>query len=173
LFATIGRFGESEADGYLDFWAALKANDVLVTQGWEDAYYGSFTRAPGGDRPIVVSYASSPPAEVYFADPPLDEAPTGVVAADGSCFRQIEFAGILKGTTQRALAEQWIDFMLSATFQEDMPLKMFVFPVRSGTALPDVFTRFAQVPANPVSLAPDAIEAGREAWIEAWNRVMR
>jgi thiamine transport system substrate-binding protein len=172
LLATVGHFGETGDYTYLDFWADLRANDVLVTDGWEDAYWGNFTYASDGDRPIVVSYASSPPVEVYFAEQPFDEAPTGVVLADGSCFRQIEFVGILKGTENRDLAEQWIDFMLSIPFQEDIPLKMFVFPTNSRAALPDVFARFAEVPEKPATVDPDAIEANREAWIEAWTRTV-
>jgi thiamine transport system substrate-binding protein len=163
LLATIGRFGETGDGSYLDYWAGLRANDVLVAEGWEDAYWGSFTYASDGDRPIVVSYASSPPVEVYFAEEPFEEAPTGVVVADGSCFRHIEFAGILKGTPNRDLAEKWIDFMLGTTFQEDIPLKMFVFPANTKAALPDVFARFAEIPENPASVEPDAIEANRQA----------
>jgi thiamine transport system substrate-binding protein len=174
LLATVGRFGEMGGYTYLDFWADLRANDVLVTDGWEDAYWGSFTYASDGDRPIVVSYASSPPVEVYFAEEPFDEAPTGVVVADGSCFRQVEFVGILKGTGNRDLAEQWIDFMLGTSFQEDIPLKMFVFPANSKAQLPDVFARFAEIPEIPATVDPEAIEANRERWIEAWTRtVMR
>jgi thiamine transport system substrate-binding protein len=92
--------------------------------------------------------------------------------ADGSCFRQIEFVGILKGTHNRDLAEQWIDFMLGTTFQEDIPLKMFVFPANSKAALPEVFVRFAEIPKNPVTVDPKAIEANREAWIQAWARTV-
>jgi thiamine transport system substrate-binding protein len=172
LLATIGRFGEEGDYTYLDYWADLRANDVLVTDGWEDAYWGSFTYASDGDRPIVVSYASSPPVEVYFAKDPFDEAPTGVVVADGSCFRQIEFVGILKGTQNRELAEQWIDFMLGTTFQEDIPLKMFVFPANAKAALPDVFGRFAEIPENPVTVEADVIEANRESWIQVWTRTV-
>jgi thiamine transport system substrate-binding protein len=172
LLATVGRFGETGDYTYLDYWADLRANDVLVTDGWEDAYWGHFTYASEGDRPIVVSYASSPPVEVFFADQPFDEAPTGVAKADGSCFRQIEFVGILKGTPNRDLAEQWIDFMLGTTFQEDIPLKMFVFPANSNAALPDVFARFAEIPQNPAWVDPEGIEANREAWIDAWTRTM-
>jgi thiamine transport system substrate-binding protein len=171
LLVTVGRYGESGGYTYLDYWAELRANDVLVTDGWEEAYYGSFTYASDGDRPIVVSYASSPPVEVYFAADPFEEAPTGVVTADNSCFRQIEFVGILKGTQNRDLAEQWIDFMLGVTFQEDIPLKMFVFPANSQAQLPDVFSQFAQVPAKPVNVDPQAIEDNREQWIEAWLKI--
>ena len=166
LLATIGHYGEED---YLDYWQALRDNDVLVVDGWEEAYWGQFTAASDGDRPIVVSYASSPPAEVYFAEEPMDEAPTGVVLADGACFRQIEFIGILKGTQQRAAAEKLIDFMLSKRFQEDIPLQMFVFPANETAALPDVFVEFAEIPENPAYVSPEAIEDNREAWIEAWT----
>jgi thiamine transport system substrate-binding protein len=172
LLATIGRFGEAGGYTYLDYWTDLRANGVLVVDGWNDAYYGNFTYASDGDRPIVVSYASSPPVEVHFSEKSFEEAPTGVVVADGSCFRQVEFVGILKGTPNRDLAEQWIDFMLGTTFQEDVPLKMFVFPANSQARLPDVFVRFAQLPKNPATVAPDAIEANRENWIEAWTRTV-
>jgi thiamine transport system substrate-binding protein len=172
LLTTIGRFGEEGDYDHLDYWADLRANDVLVTDGWEDAYWGNFTYASEGDRPIVVSYASSPPVEVYYAEEAFDEAPTGVVTADGSCFRQIEFVGILKGTQNRRLAEKWIDFMLDTTFQEDIPLKMFVFPANSNAALPDVFARFAEVPENPAFVEPDDIEDHREDWIQAWTQTV-
>jgi thiamine transport system substrate-binding protein len=172
LLATVGRFGVDGDYDYLDYWAALRANDVLVTGGWEDAYWGSFTYASDGDRPVVVSYASSPPVEVYFAEEPFDTAPTGVVTSDGSCFRQVEFVGILQGTPNRDLAERWIDFMLGLTFQEDIPLKMFVFPANSQAELPEVFAKFTEIPQNPISIPPDAIEANRETWIEDWTRIV-
>lgn len=169
LLATVGHFGE---DGYLDYWRALRDNDVLVVDGWEDAYWGQFTAASEGDRPIVVSYATSPPAEVYFAEEALDEAPTEAVLADGSCFRQIEFVGILKGTQQQALAERFVDFMLSNRFQEDIPLQMFVFPANQTATLPDLFVQFSAVPDKSAYVAPDAIEKNREAWIEAWTETV-
>ena len=172
LLATIAHFGETGDYTCLDFWGELRANGVLVTPGWEDAYYGSFTYASDGDRPIVVSYASSPPVEVYFAEDTVEEAPTGVVVGDGSCFRQVEFVGILQGTEQRELAEEWIDFMLGEAFQEDIPLKMFVFPANTGAELPEVFRQFALVPENPASLAAEAIEENREAWIQAWTQTV-
>jgi len=172
LFATIGRFGEEGEYSYLDYWTELRANDVLVADSWEAAYWGNFTYASDGDRPIVVSYASSPPVEVYYAEAEFEEAPTGVITTDGSCFRQIEFVGILKGTKNRDLAEKWVDFMLGVTFQEDIPLKMFVFPANSKAALPEIFRRFAEIPAQPITLTPDAIEAHREEWVQAWTQAV-
>jgi thiamine transport system substrate-binding protein len=169
LLATVGHFGE---ESWIDFWASLRDNDVLVTSGWEDAYWGQFSAASDGDRPIVVSYASSPPAEVYYAEEPPDEAPTAAVLTDGACFRQIEFIGILEGTHERALAENLVDFMLSQRFQEDIPLHMWVFPANQHADLPDVFVKHTGIPDNPAYVAPDSIETNREAWIKQWTETV-
>jgi thiamine transport system substrate-binding protein len=169
LLATIAQFGESGDYTYLDYWTDLRANGVLITAGWQDAYYGHFTVASGGERPLVVSYASSPPAEVIYADPPRDTAPSASLVADGMCFRQVEFIGILQGTAERELAEAFIDFALGQSFQEDIPLQMFVFPVNPAATLPAEFIAWAQIPANPAYVDPAEIEANRETWIEAWT----
>lgn len=168
LFATIGHFGE---DGYLDYWQGLADNDLKVVNDWETVYYTEFSRW-GGDRPVVVSYSSSPPFEVLYAETPIDEPPTGVVTADGSCYRQIEFAGILKGTEKQALAEKWVDFMLSTTFQEDMPLQMYVFPVNPDAELDQVFVDYLFEPENPAALDPARITEMREEWINAWRETV-
>jgi thiamine transport system substrate-binding protein len=169
LLATIAEFGE---DGYLEYWSDLRENGLLVTNGWEEAYYGSFSVAGDGERPFVVSYASSPPAEVIFADPPVDEAPSASLVAAGMCFRQIEFVGILAGTEKREMAEKLVDFMLSQTFQEDMPLNMFVYPANEQAALPDVFLEWTQLPQKTAVISPEKIDANRERWIEAWTEVV-
>ncbi|MGW8194092.1 MAG: thiamine ABC transporter substrate-binding protein [Desulforhopalus sp.] len=169
LLATIGRFGEK---GYLEFWKKLRENNVIVAGGWEDAYFGHFTAASQGDRPIVVSYASSPPAAVYYSEKKLQEAPTGAVVSDNTCFRQIEFVGILKGTKSPQLAEKLVDFMLDTEFQEDIPLQMFVFPANSHATLPDIFVKHAGVADKTVDVSPAAIEANRDKWIEAWTDVV-
>jgi len=167
LIATIGVFGE---ENYLDFWADLRANDVLVVDGWDTAYYNEFSGGAysEGVRPLVVSYATSPAAEVFFSEGALTEPPTGAVTAPGTCFRQIEFAGILKGTENRDLAEAFIEFLLSADFQSDIPLQMWVFPANPNVALPQVFVEFALEAAQPAEVPAAAIEQNREQWIEAW-----
>jgi thiamine transport system substrate-binding protein len=171
MLATIARYGESGSRTWLDFWADLRRNDVEVLAGWEEAYYGSFSGGSGeGDRPLVVSYASSPPAEVVFADPQPTEAPTGVI--EDGCFRQVEFAGVLRGTDDAPLAQEFIDFLLSRPFQEDLPLQMFVFPVDPEATLPEVFQRWAAVPTDPLSLDPAVIGRERERWIEEWTRTV-
>lgn len=170
MLATIARFGE---DGYLDYWAALRANGVKVVDGWETAYYTEFSGSSGqGARPMVVSYASSPPAEVIFADPRPAEAPTGSIVTDGMCFSQIEYVGILKGTQHREWAEKWIDFMLDKRFQEDMPMQMFVFPVNKHAELPTEFVQYVPSGYIPSTLDPDLIAANRDKWIADWQEMV-
>jgi thiamine transport system substrate-binding protein len=170
MLATVAHYGE----GFTDYWRALKANGVVVVDGWETAYYTNFSASSGkGPQPLVVSYGTSPAAEVIFADPPVDDAPTASLISSGACFRQIEFAAILKRTGQQALAEKFIDFMLSQQFQEDLPLQMFVYPVNPNVALPPAFTQYAQAPSQPASLDPSIIATNRDAWIQAWAEVMK
>jgi thiamine transport system substrate-binding protein len=166
LLATIDVFG---ADGWQQFWRSLRANGVHVSDGWEDAYYSQFSggATSEGTRPIVVSYASSPPAEVIYADPPVSEAPTGVITA--GCYRQVEFAGILTGTAHEEAARRLIDFLISKPFQADVPQSMFVYPVRSGVALPPEFVADAVAPNDVAELAPDVIGEHREEWIKTWT----
>jgi thiamine transport system substrate-binding protein len=169
LLATVVAYGDGD---WQDFWGRLRANDVLVVDGWEEAYNARFSGSAGGggDRPIVVSYASSPAAEVIFRDPRPKRAPTGVVT--DSCIRQIEFAGVLRGTENEDGARQLVDFMLSRRFQEDVPLSMFVYPVVRGVRLPPEFRKFAVVPSNPLDLPPEQIEANRERWVKEWTAVV-
>ena len=170
LLATVAHFGDP---GYLDYWAGLRDNGVIVVSDWETAYYVNFSGSSGkGPQPMVVSYGSSPPAEVIFAESELQEAPTASIVGPDTCFRQIEFVGILKGTQARTLAEEFIDFMLGRTFQEDLPLQMFVFPVNPQATLPDAFIKYAQVPEKPASLPPADIAANRDRWISAWSQTV-
>jgi len=170
LFTTIGVYG---TDGFLDFWGNLVENDVKVVNDWETAYYSEFSRW-GGTRPIVVSYGSSPPFEVIFSETPIEEPPTAAITSDGSCFRQVEFIGILKGTRNRDMAEKFVDFVLSPTFQEDIPLQMYVFPVNRNANLDETFIKYLTIPASPITLDPASIAANRENWIKAWTeKVLR
>jgi thiamine transport system substrate-binding protein len=170
LIATIAEFGE---DGYLDYWQQLVDNDLVVVNDWETAYYTNFSVSSGqGPQPMIVSYGTSPAVEVVYAENPMDEAPSASIIGENTCFRQIEFAGILAGTPNRDLAEKFIDFLLSPAFQEDIPLQMFVFPVNPDAQLPEVFVEHTQIPTNPASLSPDLIDINRETWINAWTETV-
>jgi thiamine transport system substrate-binding protein len=167
LMSTIAVYG----DGWPDFWKKLRANDVKVADGWTTAYQADFTRAKGGTRPIVVSYGTSPAFEVDpAADPATVQSPTSVMT--DSCFRQVEFVGVLKGTKNQAAAEKLIDFMLSDAFQADIPVSMYVFPIRPSTTLPPAFKNYGVLPDKPLSLDPKVIDAKRDAWLKTWNDIV-
>jgi thiamine transport system substrate-binding protein len=167
MLATVAHFGEDE---YLDFWRDLKDNGIVIVDGWETAYYTNFSASSGrGPQPMVVSYGTSPAAEVIFAESPLDDAPTASILGPDTCFRQIEFVGILKGTQNRDLAEKFVDFMLSKEFQEDIPMQMFVYPVNTNAELPDEFLQYAQAPEQTAALSPDEIASNRDRWIQEWT----
>ena len=164
LMATVAEFGD---DGWTDYWTALTDNGAEVVDDWEQAYYERFSGASDGDRPLVISYGTSPPAEVVFADPPIDEPTTGVV--ESTCFRQVEFAAVLRGTDAPDEARQLVDFLISPAFQEQVALNLFVYPANGDVALPEVMTDFAIVARDPLTLEPATIDANREAWIDEWT----
>lgn len=170
LIATISYFGEHGNYNYLDFWKDLRANDVAVKDGWSDAYYTDFSQN-GGSRPLVVSYATSPAAEVFFSEGKYTEAPTGNVLIDKASFLQVEGIGILAGSNNVELSRQFIDFMLGTRFQEDIPGKMFVYPANSLAKTPGFF-KFAEVPTSSSDIDPATISAKREEWIDSWTRTV-
>ena len=168
MLVTIAYFGEDGDYTWLDFWADLRANDVIVSAGWSDAYYTQFSHYGGGAW-LVNSYATSPAAEVIFAETALDESPTGNMIVPGGSYRQIEGVGILRGTDKEPLARAFIDFMLGDLFQADIPLNMFVYPVVSGVALPPEFLEFAEIPAEPAELDAARVTENLERWLDEWT----
>jgi len=165
MLASIAQYG---TDGWLDWWAKLRTGGVKVVEGWEQAYNTEFSGSAGkGAYPLVVSYATSPPAEVIYADPKPTTAPTANL--DATCFRQVETVGVLRNAAHPAAARKLIDFMLGEQFQEDVPLEMFVYPARTGTPVPPEFTQYAGKPTDPYTLPPADIAAHRDQWLEQWN----
>lgn len=168
LLATVATFGE---DGFEQYWRDLRANGLEVTSGWSEAYEESFGSG-AGPRSVVTSYASSPAADVLYSDPARDEPAIGVV--ESSCFRQIEFAGVLAGTKHPEAAARLVEFMLSPTFQADIPLNMFVFPANDTVALPEVFDNTVSLVDDALTLDPVEIESNRADWTDKWtNAVLR
>ncbi len=173
LLATIARYGQSGNHTWQDYWSDLRKNDVLVVNDWNDAYYNEFSATGKGSRPIVVSYATSPAAELYFAsDPKPAQPPTANLALEDGSFLQVEFVGVLKGAKEPDLARKFVDYMLSVAFQADIPLQMWVYPSNAQAALPEIFQKWAPVPARPLSLTPAAIDSGRDGWIKTWTQVV-
>jgi thiamine transport system substrate-binding protein len=162
LMATIAAKG----DAWQDYWAALAKNDLRVTASWSDTYYTDFS-APnyGGDYPIVLSYASSPPFEV------IDGTPTTAALLD-TCFRQVEYVGVLSGAKHPKAAQKVVDWMLSDDFQASLPENMYVYPVSSSVSVPVDWKQYAPLSPNPWSLPASEIDANREQWIKDWTAVV-
>ena len=165
LATTIAYFGEGR---WQQFWRDLRDNEVRVEQGWSDAYYTHFS-VYGGDRPLVVSYTSSPAAEFFFSEEPLTEPPTRNVIPS-PLFRQVEAAAVLEGTGNADLAGKFIDFMLSDAFQQQIPETMFVYPVIPDLELPEWWS-WADVDVETASIEFTAEDVDR--WIREWTEIMR
>lgn len=163
LLATIAEYGE---DGWQDYWSRLMANGARLTQGWSDAYEVDFTQGGGGgDRPVVLSYDSSP---AFTLD---DQFGTTTSALLDTCFRQVEYAGVLAGADNEEGARALVDFMLGRDFQEALPESMYVFPVDAGATLPPDWAQFAQQPTDPYTVDPATIAANRDTWLREWSDV--
>jgi thiamine transport system substrate-binding protein len=170
LLATVAYFGES---GFEDYWRELASNDVLIVGDWTQAYVGNFTAGGGGgERPAVVSYSTSPPAEIIYATPPAPKRPKSEALTDG-CYRQIEFAGVLKGSSQVESANQVLEWLISSEFQNSLAETMFVLPTRAGVQLPKVFTDFATEVEEPLSLPPDVVAKSQSDWLTRWEETVR
>lgn len=166
LLATVERFGDS----WPQYWEALRDGGVKVVGSWTDAYYTDFTLS-GGDRPLVVSYATSPAAEVIFAEDASVTEPTTTSMLD-TCYRQVEFAGVLEGAENPEGAQRVIDWLLSESVQADIPLSMFVYPVRAGVELPSAFSDFTPVVAQSAQLSPEFVASELPNILQTWGEVM-
>lgn len=165
MLTTIGNEGE---DGWLEYWEALNDNGLLIVQGWSDAYYGQFTnQSDTGERPLVLSYATSPAFTVSE-----DGETSSTVALLGTCFRQVEYAGVIEGAENEAGARAFVDFLLSDEVQASIPESMYMYPVVHDVELPEEWVRFAPLSQNTVYVAPEEIAANRDAWLQDWTETV-
>ena len=167
LLASIEHFGEGKWQNY---WKQLRSNGVRIANDWTAAYTIDFSGSSGkGKYPIVVSYGSSPAAEVLFSETPLTTAPTGVVTA--TCFQATEYVGVLRGSKNENLARKLVDYLLAKKFQESMPTSLFVYPVNKDAVLPEVFLTHAARPTTSNTPSAESIEKNRDQWIDAWRNI--
>ena len=163
LLSTVAEYG----DDWPAYWERLMANDTLIVDGWSDAYFSEFTQGGGkGGRPVVLSYDSSP----AFTVPKGAEESTTAALLD-TCFRQVEYAGVLSGADNPEGAEALLEFLLSDQVQAALPESMYVFPVVDSVELPEEWARYAEQPSTPYEVDPAEIADNREAWLEEWRDV--
>lgn len=160
LTATVGAKGDP---GYLDYWGALKNNGVLIAKDWTEAYSVQFSGSSGkGPRPLVLSYSTSPASEVA----------NGTATTQGllqTCFRQVEYAGVIAGAKNPAGAQAFIDFLLSPQVQADIPGQMYMYPAVRSTTLPAEWTQFAPLSPDPITVPPATIAQDRDRWVRDWT----
>ncbi len=159
LIATVGKFG---ADKWTKYWEDLKANDVRIDSGWEEAYNVSFSGSAGkGNYPIVLSYSSSPAFEENTA------------SIDNGCFRQTEYAGLIRGGANADGAKKFLAYLLSDKFQKTIPDNMYVYPVSTTVSLPEVWATKAPAATNAIAVDSKTINANRSDWLKAWDAIFK
>lgn len=142
-------------------WERLNRKVLSVTKGWSDAYFSLFMN---GEAPIVLSYSTSPG---YHMAVDKTERYQAMAFAEGH-YLQVEVAGRLRTSRQPALAQQFLDFMLTADFQRHIPLGNVMHPVIDlGEELPAAFQRLIQ-PGHSRHFTPDEVATHRQAWIREW-----
>ncbi|MEO5795979.1 MAG: thiamine ABC transporter substrate-binding protein [Rhodoferax sp.] len=167
LLATIAGMGEEKA---FDWWARMRGNGVKAVKGWTEAYYTEFSRN-GGSRPLVVSYASSPAAEVFYSKEKITESPTGNLFLKGGVFRQVEGVALVAGGGQREAAGKFIRFMRSGGVQEALQTSMWMYPIEAHTPLADVM-KHAVEPTAFDSLPAETIADKGTGWVARWTQVV-
>jgi thiamine transport system substrate-binding protein len=167
LLATIANMGEEKAFAW---WKSMRGNGMKVAKGWTEAYYTDFSRN-GGAYPIVVSYASSPAAEVFYSKEKLTDSPTASLFLPGAVFRQVEGVALIKGGKQRAEAEKFLEFMRTADVQEALQTTMWMYPMQSTTKRADAM-RYAPEPTKFESLPAAVIAEKGAGWISRWTKTV-
>lgn len=167
LLATIGQLGEDKA---YDWWGRMRAGGVKVAKGWSEAYYTDFSRN-GGKYPLVVSYATSPAAELFYAKDKPSEPPTGSLNIAGTVFRQVEGVALVKGGQERAAAEKLVEFMRSAAVQQAMQTEMWMYPVESGVERASVM-KFAPEPTAFTAPSDNDVATKGAEWVARWTKVV-
>ncbi|WP_323918711.1 thiamine ABC transporter substrate binding subunit [Aeromonas veronii] len=139
-------------------WAELAKKTVTVTKGWSEAY-GMFL---DGEADMVLSYTTSPAYHLIAENKPQYQA----AAFEEGHYRQVEVAAKLKSAKQEKLADQFLQFMVSPTFQQEIPTGNWMYPV-IDTPLPKGFEQMITV-AKPLAFSSDEVAANRKGWIREW-----
>jgi thiamine transport system substrate-binding protein len=160
LATTVAAFGE---DGFEAFWQQLKDIDVKIATGWEEAYFTEFSGSAGkGNYPVVLSYSSSPAAEIR------EDGISQTVPLLDECFRQIEYVGILQGASNPAGAKELVEFLLSVSFQSTIPGLMYVYPVNPDAVVPAEWAEFGPPAISTIGEELN-IANNRVSWQDKWS----
>jgi thiamine transport system substrate-binding protein len=149
-------YGDKAAEA----WAKLKPRILTTTPGWSEAY-GLFTK---GEAPMVLSYTTSPAYHVIAENTQRYKA----AAFSEGHYLQIEVAGLIEASPERALAAKFLAFMMGPGFQDQIPTNNWMFPAGSTSApLPEAFGALVK-PEKTFLYSPEEVAKNRRAWIDEW-----
>jgi thiamine transport system substrate-binding protein len=167
MLATISAMGEEPAFAW---WAQMRRNGLKVVKGWSEAYDTDFARNKGS-YPLVVSYATSPAAEVFYSKEKITAAPTASLNLKGGVFRQVEGVGLVKGGGQRVAALKFIDFLRSNPVQEALQTEMWMYPVQANITRAELM-RYAVEPVAFEAPAAQVVASQGANWVARWTKVV-
>lgn len=170
LLANISGMGEEAA---FKWWADMRKNGVKITKGWSDAYNTEFT-LNGGSRPIMVGYASSPAAEVFYSEGKLTQPNMGNLFLKGGSYLQVEGAAVLNNAKEPELAAKLVQYLQGPSVQQNVFSYMWVYPAVKGTTAHPM-TVHAQVPTKAqqtAQLSSQRVNARQKDWVNRWVRTV-
>ena len=117
---------------------------------------------------MVLSYTTSPAYHI------IAEKKTNYLSADfkEGHYGQIEVAAMLKHSTHQKLAQEFLQFMLSDTFQDIIPTTNWTYPaVQTQQGLPKGF-RDLKIPSTMLLMDGEKVEKHRKAMIDEWLKAI-
>ncbi len=176
LLATIAGLGEDKA---FEWWKQLRQNGLKTTQGWTEAYNIEFSRN-GGKYPIVVSYALSPAAEMFYSPSKSAQAPTAVLDLPGAVFKQIEGIAIVKNSRNPNpktldLALKFIRFMQSKSVQTALQTSMWMQAIDTHVKLDNALLLAGKhnlTLQHALEIPSATIAAKQTAWVSRWTKTV-
>ncbi len=145
-------------------WEGLEPHILTVTKGWSEAY-GMFLE---GEADMVLSYTTSP---AYHLIAEEDDSKAAASFEEGH-YLQIEVAGKLAASDQPELADQFLAFMTSATFQSIIPTTNWMYPsVFSQDGLPAGFETLI-TPNESLIIPEGKAEAIKDEALAEWLAVL-
>ena len=141
-------------------WKKLQPRILTITPGWSEAY-GLFTK---GEAPMVLSYTTSPAYHMVAENSSRYQAAS---FSEGH-YLQIEVAGLIEASPEKALAQKFLGFMMTPEFQDIIPTNNWMMPAgATATPLPEAFGKLV-VPAKTLLFSPDEVTKNRRAWVDEW-----
>jgi len=146
-------------------WQDLSDNILTTTKSWSDGYFSLFMN---GEAPMILSYSTSPAYHMAIDKTDRYQA----APFEEGHYLQVEVAALVEPSDQKALAREFLQFILTPDFQRHIPLKNVMYPaIDLGDALPKVFDRLIQ-PETTLFIDPATVAEKRKAWLDEWLNAM-